>query len=389
MIYLDNAATTKPYDEVVDIMNLYSKDLYWNPGALYHAGRSVADAVWKSRRLVAELFGTSPERVIFTSGGSEGNSLVFGGLRKWLATTGKKHVAVSAIEHDSVLNAAKALALDGFDVTYIYPDSDGRIAPEAVEKEIRPDTGLVSVMFANNETGVINDVKEIGRICRKHSALFHTDCVQAAGEADLCVEDYSDFATISAHKIHGPKGVGALYARQPVFLDPSIHGGSRQEQGLRGGTENVPGIMGFGIACELSARDMETNTSHTRKLKTKFYNVLLGRLDETFYDGFGRKAIHINGDRERSLSKILNLRIDGIDNESLLLMLDSHGVFASAGSACNSHEAVPSHVLTAMGLAEGGARSSVRFSFSEMNTMEEVKEAARICAGCIDALLPI
>ncbi len=381
-IYLDSAATTKLAPEVLDAILPYLTDQYGNAGSLYQMGRCAASAIQKAREQAALLFGCSADHVIFTSGGSESNSTVFAGLRNRLLESGKKHLIVSAIEHDSVLKAAQALIKDGFYITYLHPDTDGCISPRQVEEAIQEDTGLVSVMFANNETGVVNDVGEIGQICRAHAVLFHADCVQAAGQYDLHIGNYADFASVSAHKIHGPKGVGALYVREKNFA-PLVCGGEEQEFGLRGGTENVAGIVGFGCACEATVRNLREDMIHVSTLKQRFYMALLKELEKNNIDA---SIIHVNGLLPVTPGKILNFRIQGVDGETLLLMLDSAGVCASAGSACRSHAAEPSHVLTEMGLTRDETRSSVRVSFSKYNTAEEMETAAEIFARCISSL---
>lgn len=383
MIYLDSAATTRISQEVLDAMMPYFAEEYGNAGTLYSLGRSAAVAVRKAREQTAGLFGCEPNHVIFTSGSSEGNSTVFKGLRQKLLKNGKRHLVVSAVEHDSVLKAAEGLVKDGFYITYVEPERDGIIRPDAVETAIQEDTGLVSVMYVNNETGAVNDIRSIGQICRVHSVLFHTDCVQAAGQYPLDVEgNCVDFASVSSHKIHGPKGVGALFVRSMDIL-PLVCGGSEQEFGLRGGTENVPGIVGFGRACEIAAGNLRGNTIKVSVLKQKFYTQLIEGLNEC---GVGRECVHVNGRPIIESGKVLNLRFDGVDAETLLLMLDTKGVCVAAGSACSSHEAKPSHVLTAMGLSRDEARSAIRFSFSKYNTAEEIESAAQITASCIFAL---
>lgn len=381
-IYLDNAATTKLSVEALEAMMPYLTEEYGNAGSVYGLGRRAAAAVQKAREQTALLFGCTAEHIIFTSGGSEGNNTVFAGLRSRLLESGKKHLIVSAIEHDSVLKAAQSLIKEGFYITYLKPESGGYISPKQVEDAMRDDTGLVSVMFVNNETGTVNDIKEIGQICRAHSVLFHTDCVQAAGQYELHVGNCADFASVSSHKIHGPKGVGALYVRDKNLV-PLIFGGTEQEFGLRGGTENVAGIVGFGCACECVVKNFREDTVHISTMKQRFYMALLKELEELHID---KDNIHVNGLSPITPGKVLNIRIDGVDGETLLLMLDAKGVCASAGSACRSHEAEPSHVLTAMGLTRDEARSSIRFSFSKYNTAEEVTDAASIFAHCINAL---
>lgn len=287
------------------------------------------------------------------------------------------------MEHDSVLKAAQSLAQSGFSVTYVEPDSSGAIQPCEVEKAIREDTGLVSVMYVNNETGAVNDIHTIGQICRDHSILFHADCVQAAGQYPLDVENNCvDFASISSHKIHGPKGVGALYIRNPNIL-PLVCGGKEQEFGLRGGTENVAGIVGLGYACERAVEGLQENMITVSTLKQRFYAKLIEKLGAF---GVGRECVHVNGRPVMESGKVLNIRFDGVDSETLLIMLNTQDICVSAGSACNSRESQPSHVLTAMGLSNDEARSSIRVSFSKYNTSEEVEAAAHMVASCVFCL---
>lgn len=361
----------------------YLTEEYGNAGSLHGLGRMSASAILTARYQMAALFGTSPDHVIFTSGGSEGNNMVFKGLQSKLIADGKTHLIVSAIEHDSVLKAAKALEDDGFSVTYVAPDTSGVIQPKQIEEAIRSNTGLVSVMYVNNETGAKNDISAIGGICKKYSLLFHSDCVQAAGQYPIEVDKNGiDFATVSAHKFHGPKGVGALFLRNKSIA-PLICGGKEQEFGLRGGTENVPGIVGMGKAAEVVAQNMREDMIFISMLKQRFYMTLCETLKEC---GLSDGCIHINGPSVVHPGKVLNVQIDGVDGETLLLMLDTKGVCVSAGSACRAREAEPSHVLTAMGLSKDEARSSLRFSFSKFNIDEEIKAAAQITAQCISTL---
>lgn len=383
MIYLDSAATTKIAPEVLEVMMPYLTDEYGNASAAYKFGRAANSAIQKARAQVAGLFNCSPENIIFTSGGSESNNMVFQGLRHRLLKLEKNHLIVSSIEHESVLKAAETLVKDGFYVTYISPDKDGRIIPRMVEEAICENTGLVSVMYVNNETGAVNDIKEIGSICRKRGVLFHTDCVQAAGQHTIDVSDFCiDFASVSAHKMHGPKGVGCLYVRNKEVC-PLICGGNDQEFGLRGGTENVAGIVGFGKAAELSKERMRVDNIEISVMKQQFYMKLRDMLKQT---DTACSSIHVNGCPIVEPGKILNLRIDGVDAETLLLMLDARGINISAGSACRSNESMPSHVLSAMGLTDDEARCSIRISFSKYNSQSEVLEAAEKIAFCINAL---
>ncbi len=383
MIYLDSAATTMIAPEVLKEMMPYLTDRYGNAGTQYSLGREAASAVQKAREQTAGLFGCTPDHVIFTSGGSESNNMVFNGIRGMLAESGKNHLVVSAIEHESVIRASESLIKHGFYITYVQPDSSGIVQPDAVEAAIQDDTGLVSVMYVNNETGAVNDIHTIGQICRAKSVLFHTDCVQAAGQFPIEVDrNCIDFASVSAHKIHGPKGIGALYVREPN-ITPLVYGGTGQEFGLRGGTENVAGIVGLGKACEMVAKDMREEMIAVSSLKQRFYRELTMALDAYNVD---LDTLHINGRSVSQCGKTLSLRFDGVDAGTLVLMLDARDVCASAGSACHSHESTPSHVLTAMGLSPEEARSSVRFSFSRFNTEEEVICAARAVADCVSVL---
>lgn len=383
MIYLDNASTTKLAPEAFEAMIPYLIDEYGNAGSTYKFGRTAKIAIQKARAQVANLFNCSPDNVIFTSGGSESNNMVFQGLRHKLMEAGKKHLVVSAIEHDSVLKAAEMLTKDGFYITYVAPDKDGHIKPRAIADAITEETGLVSVMYVNNETGAVNDIKEIGGICRQKCVLFHTDCVQAAGQYVIDVDDLCiDFASVSAHKIHGAKGVGCLYVKNHDIY-PMICGGSEQEYGIRGGTENVAGIVAFGAAAELSIEQMRTDMIHISVIKQKFFTKLREALNEFGESG---DSIRVNGLPFIDPGKILNLQISNVDAGTLLLMLDSRGINISAGSACRSNEAKPSHVLTAMGLTADEARSSVRISFSRYNSKEESLLAAENMAYCVKLL---
>ena len=383
MIYLDNAATTPIDRRVLESMMPYLTTQYGNAGTLYKFGRAANEAIQNARAQVSRFVGASNGSIIFTSGGSESNNLVFRGVKEYLKRIGRTHVLVSTVEHDSVLRAAESLIKEGFDVGYIPVQGDGSVSLTALEGLLRPDTGLVSVMYVNNETGAVNPVCDIGSLCMKHGVLFHTDCVQAAGcHAIDAVEIGCDFLSVSSHKIHGPKGVGALYVKDMTTITPLIYGGAEQEYGLRGGTENVAGIVGFGRACELSAAQLQEDKTYVSSLKQRFVTELTDALKEQGMDGI----IHINGGSIMAPGKTVNLRIDGVDNESLILMLDNKEICISAGSACQSHESNPSHVLTAMGLTMEEDRSSVRVSFSRMNTMEEIIEAAQTIAGFIGVL---
>lgn len=394
MIYLDNSATTPIHPEVLKAMMPYLKGGYGNAGAVYRIGRESAKAIQKAREQVAQLFNASADQIVFTSGGSEGNNMVFSyGMRCMLEERGKKHVVISQIEHDSVYEAAthmfkpsgKADIKDDFYTQFIHTKSDGTVDMKHLEALLDEDKsiGLVSVMYVNNETGAVNPVNHIGEICRERGVLFHTDCVQAAGCHPIDTHIIGcDFATISGHKIYATKGIGAIYIKDKTLARSLIYGGANQEFGLRGGTENVAGIVGLGKACDLICSDFGTQRVTVSLLKRLFYGNMISYLKEVNLED----RIHVNGASVGDVGKTLNLRVENIDSETLLLMLDAKGVCISAGSACHSHKSEPSRVLTAMGLSDDEARDSVRISFSSTNTPAEVEEAAAIFSSCIEAL---
>lgn len=381
MIYLDNAATTQIHPDVLEAMMPYLKHEYGNAGTLYSIGRNSAKAIERARENVAELIGAQSNQIIFTSGGSEANSMVFNGVKDYLKEIGKTHIVVSQIEHDSVLKAAKNLIKDGFYITYLKVENDGKVDMEELTRLIsQDDVGLVSIMYVNNEIGSINPIHEIGMMCKEKGILFHTDCVQAMGSHPINV-DYMNcnFLSMSAHKIHAPKGIGALYIRDKSNVASMIHGGASQEYGLRGGTENVAGIAGFGHACSMFYTTCGTLSMTTTYLKRMFYDKLCIELDK-----HGMKQIlSINGSTLEEPGKTLNLRFANVDGETLVLALDSKGICVSAGSACRSHESEPSHVLLGIGLTPDEARDSIRVSFSILNTMDEVVSAAEIIANVV------
>lgn len=397
MIYLDNAATTQILPEVLDAMMPYLKNEYGNAGTIYGLGRSAASVVEKARVKVAKFIGASAVDIVFTSGGTEGNNLVFRGVKDYLASIGKKHVVISTVEHDSVFKSAteifrpekecddKSLIKDEFGIAYLGVDSRGTVDTDRLCELLLQDDeiGLVSVMYVNNETGAVNPISKIGSLCKAKGILFHTDCVQAAGSHPIDVNTIQcDFLTLSSHKIHGPKGVGALYIRDKKIMKPLIYGGAYQEFGVRGGTENVAGVVGFGKACAIAHSEFGANRTSVSLLKRLFYQNLIAELTPAGLDSI----VSVNGAPVGEYGKILNLRIENVDGETLLLMLDASGVCVSAGSACRSHESEPSRVLTAMGLSPDEARDSIRVSFSTTNTTDEVQEAAHIFATGIISL---
>lgn len=386
MIYLDNASTTKIDPSVLDAMMPFLMDEYGNPGTIYGLGRRAKEAVEKARAQVAKFIGAKPEQIIFTSGGTEANNMVFASLLSFLEQSEKTHVITTSSDHVSVLDSARNLCIKrGFDLTELQVNHHGCVELGNLKSELRENTGLVSIMYMNNETGSENPVEEIGAMCRERGILFHSDCVQAAGCCKLDVEKMNcDFLSLSSHKIHGPKGVGALYVRNMSLITPMIRGGSAQEFGMRGGTENVAGIVGFGAACELMNERLHEIDVHNSMLKQVFYNVL----EENLKAQGLKNVLHLNGDLIIKHGKTINIRFDDVDGETLLLMLDAKGIYVSAGSACHSHESKPSHVLLAMGIDPEDARNSIRVSFSKMNTEAEVKYAAGVIANCVAALHP-
>lgn len=375
MIYLDNAATTKVSQRVLNAMIPYFTEVYGNPGSIHTMGSDAFKAMQKAREQCAAPINANPEDIIFTSGGSEANTLAIAGLSKHLISVGKTHVITTKVEHPSVLEAMKYLFYQGFEVTYLPVLSDGSLDIDKFISSIRKNTGLVSVMAVNNETGNAYDIHKIGAKCKKYGILFHTDCVQAYGNIDInVVRDNIDFLSVSGHKLHAPKGIGFLYAKQKGLLSPIILGGG-QEQNLRSGTENVPSIVGLGEAAKAAYENFEASVLINAFNRNLFISTLAKELG----------SIKINGYPHED-SKILNLCFDDVDGETLLLLLNNRGIFVSAGSACSAHSAVPSHVLTAIGLSDDQARSSIRVSFSIFTTSEEVCEAAHVIADSIKTL---
>lgn len=385
MIYLDNAATTKVLPEVLDAMMPYLTTNYGNAGSLHKLGREASSAIETARQQVADFLNCQPENIIFTSGGSEANNLAIKGVATYLLSKGKTGIATSAVEHDSVFNALRDLKRGFYPIT--IPVNRGCICDSiALEDSLMAMSnssspiGLVSVMYANNITGAINNVEKLASIAHNKGAMFHTDCVQAAGFNELDVKKIGcDFLSLSGHKIHAPKGVGALYVKDRSKLSPLISGGSAQEFGLRGGTENVAGIVGFGKACEIAYK----NGRQTRDTIGKFCSTFVANLIYVFEKYGIRELLEFNS----IANKIVNFRVSGIDAQTLLLLLDTKGVCVSAGSACQSRESKPNKTLLAIGLSDEEARQSIRVSFSGYNTADEVRMAAHIIAGCVNSIV--
>lgn len=361
-VYLDHSATTPVDREVADLMMVYFTEKYGNPSSIHSFGREARHALEEARSQVAGLLGAKPEEITFTSGGTEADNLAILGLAEARQEKGR-HLIVSAIEHHAVLDTVKYLEKVGFALTVLPVNSAGIVELDEVRKSLRPDTILVSVMHANNEVGSIQPVAEIGRIVREHGAAFHIDAVQTLGKIPVNVEELkADLLTISAHKIYGPKGVGALYVRKGVRISPLMHGGG-QEKKRRSGTENTPAIIGFGKACELAAQRMTEEAERVKKLRDK---LLTGIVESIKY-------VKVNGPQgDLRLPNNVNVSIEFVEGESLLLSLDMLGIAASSGSACTSGSLDPSHVLLAMGLPHEIAHGSLRFTLGRQNTEEDV-----------------
>ena len=374
-IYLDHAATTPLDKDVLDAMLPYLTTEFGNADSPHAVGRKAMMAVDRARDTVAELVNAKPNEIYFTSGGTEAdNWAIIGGAYAQRAL-GKNRIIVSAIEHHAVKEAAEKLKKEGFDVVVLPMNEGGRVALSDVKAALTPDTGLVAVMAVNNETGVVQPVKEIAALARENGSLFFCDAVQAAPYMPLNVKDWGvDMLSFSSHKFYGPKGCGVLYIRSGVKMDRLIVGGE-QERGLRGGTTNIPAVVGLAAAYAKNVATMSASNEKIQRLRETFLSEIL-TLDN----------VHINGDSENALAAVLNLRFDGVRNEDLLYKLDLEGVCIAAGSACASASVKPSHVLTAMGLTEEKARASVRVSFGKNNTEEEIRHAAALMKAAVETL---
>lgn len=361
-VYADNAATTRVSDTAFNAMLPYFKEQYGNPSSLYTVGQKAQEALYSAREIMAKYLNCEIKEITFTSGGSEAdNQAILTGA--YLGEKkGKKHIISSAFEHHAVLHTLKKLESQGFEITLLPVHSDGFVRVDELEAAIRPDTALVTIMYANNEIGTVQPIAEIGRVCREKGVLFHTDAVQAAGHIKIDVKaENIDMLSLSAHKFHGPKGIGMLYAKKGINLYTLIEGGA-QERGKRAGTENVPAIMGMAAAFKEANENIDKNFGYVKSLRDKLAQGL-------------SKIPHskINGDISKGLAGTLNMCFEGIEGESLLLLLDDRGISASSGSACTSGSLDPSHVLLALGLPHEVAHGSLRISLSEYNTEEEVE----------------
>ncbi|MBQ8210742.1 MAG: cysteine desulfurase NifS [Clostridia bacterium] len=378
MIYLDNAATTKMSKTAINAMLPYMDGVYGNPSSLHSVGQAAAEALANARQVIADCIGASPNEITFTSGGSEADNQAIISAARAGEKKGKKHIISTAFEHHAVLHTLKKLEREGFEVTLLDVRENGIILPEQVENAVREDTCLVTVMYANNEIGTIQPIKEIGEICRAKGIPFHTDAVQAAGHLHINVKEQNiDMLSLSAHKFHGPKGIGVLYAKKGILISNLIEGGA-QERGKRAGTENIPAIMGMAAALKDACNNIDADAKKLAELR----NRLISGLSEIPHSV-------LNGDSEKRLPGNVNFCFEGIEGESLLLLLDDKGVYASSGSACTSGSLDPSHVLLAIGRVHDIAHGSLRLSLSEENTEEEVEYTVQTVKEVVEYLRSI
>lgn len=375
MIYADNAATTKMSEAAVQTMISVARDCYGNPSSLYSLGQRARETLEESRKIIAGVIGAEPNEILFTSGGSEADNQAILSAAATGRKNGKMHIVSSAFEHHAVLHTLEKLKKEGFTITLLDVHENGIVHPDEVEAAIRDDTCLVSIMYANNEIGTIQPIREIGAICRKHGVLFHTDAVQAVGHIPIDVkEDQVDFLAASAHKFHGPKGVGFLYARKGVRLTNLIEGGA-QENGKRAGTENVPGIAAMATALKEAAGQMEQRAVVLRDKRDR----LIQGLEQIPHSA-------LNGDAANRLPGNINFCFEGIEGESLLLLLDDKGIQASSGSACTSGSLDPSHVLLAIGRVHDVAHGSLRLSIEAELTDDEINYTIRSVKEVVEYL---
>ncbi len=375
MIYADNAATTRMSQTAVDAMLPYFREGFGNPSSLYSFGQRAKEALEDARERIARCLGCEAREITFTSGGSEADNQAILSAARLGERKGKKHIISTSFEHHAVLHTLEALKKEGFDITLLDVHENGLVQPEQVAEAIREDTCLVTIMYANNEIGTIQPIPEIGKVCKERGILFHTDAVQAAGHLPIHVKEQNiDMLSLSAHKFHGPKGIGVLYAKRGIALTSLIHGGA-QERGKRAGTENIPAIMGMAAALEEACAHMEENAARLRGLRDR----LIAGLDAIPYG-------ELNGDRTSRLPGNVNFCFEGIEGESLLLLLDDRGICASSGSACTSGSLDPSHVLLAIGRPHEVAHGSLRLTLGEDATEEDVDALITAVTEVVDYL---
>ena len=376
-VYLDNAATTKPYTEVTDAVYSCLRDSWGNPSSLYQIGFDAKELIQDARGKIARTLGCLPEEIYFTSGGSESDNWALKMIAHEYQVYGR-HIITSTIEHKAILKSCRWLQKQGFDISYVEPDERGYINPKDIQELLRDDTILVSIMTANNEIGTIQPIKEIGAICKEHGVLFHTDAVQAYGHVRMNVNDLGvQLLSASGHKFGGPKGVGFLYVKNGVDIIPYIHGGG-QERELRAGTENVPGIVGMGIAADRSDMmiTLHDNDLYIEGLRDHFIERIIHEIS----------GVKLNGSLINRLPNNVNFTFEGVGAQSAVQLLSDMGVYCSAGSACNNGDPSPSHVLTAIGLTKDEAQSSLRFSLGVDTTKEDVDYAIDMIKLVVDML---
>ncbi len=373
MIYLDNAASTAIHDDVFEEMLPFLKEAYGNPSSIHTVGRRASTGIQVSRKRISELVNCLPEEIFFTSGGTESNNTAISGVAS--ANRGKR-IITSSIEHDAVLEPCKRLEDDGYQIIYLPVDNRGLINPSDLEKSISEDTCLVSIMWANNEVGTIQPIAELAKICNEKKILFHTDAIQALGKTPIDLSEIGvDLLSISSHKIYGPKGVGALFIRKGVKINPIILGGG-QEKGFRSGTENVASIIGFGKAAELARLNLKKNLEHMKELR----NHLIAKIQNEI------PHVKLNGDSDKRLVNNIHLTFLGVKGEDLILKLDEHGIAASTGSACSVNRQRASHVLKAMGLDHEQIEGSLRLSLGIFNSKEEIDDTIKTLKKIISEL---
>ena len=380
-VYADNAATTKIAPEVLDAMMPWLTEGYGNASSIYKKGREARLAMENARHQIERALGVKESRpdygveIYFTSGGSEADNWAIKGAAKLMAPKGKKHIITTVFEHHAVLHTCATLEKEGFEVTYLPVDKDGLVSAQQVEDAIREDTALVTIMYANNEIGTVQPIAEIGAVCKKHGVLFHTDAVQAIGNVEINVEEQNiDMLSLSGHKIHAQKGIGVLYCRKGLRLPNLIDGGA-QERSRRAGTENIAAIVGLGKAMEMACEDIPARQKKLSAMRDKLI------------EGISKmEKVHLNGHAEKRLPGNVNFSFEGVEGEALLLTLDAMGICASSGSACTSGSLDPSHVLLSIGLVHEVAHGSLRLTFSDYNTMEDVDYILEVLPGVIERL---
>ncbi len=377
MIYLDNAASTAVHPEVIKEMMPYFDSEYGNPSSIHQFGRKAKNAIQKARKQVALLVGAEPDEILFTSGGTESNNTILYGIPNFRESQfDQNHIITSSIEHEAVLQPCKEFEKNGTKITYLPVDEHGIVNPDDITNATSPETVLVSIMFANNEVGTIQPIKEISEICKKYQIPLHTDAVQAVGKVPVNSKELGvDALSISSHKINGPKGVGALFIKKGLTINPQILGGG-QENGMRSGTENVASIVGFGKACEIAKDKLSNNISHFQTLHSSMLSKIVKEIPH----------VTLNGHPEKRIFNNIHLTFLGVNGEDLIIKLDEHGIAASTGSACSVHTQKASHVLKAMGFNHEQITGSLRISFGYMNTLDEVEQAVEVLKKVVTEL---